>query len=148
MSISLGNYTGEPNSTPGHGKPSAEDEITLAERLEETRHHRRKQQRTQRRGNRISPEQSVQDRGETQGIRIHEGKKNQVSARVIGSRENEGRGGNMKAILRNNGPQFSNFCENDHLQIPEAHWSKDRKCNERSMHTVSKLVKTNRERVL
>lgn len=75
-------------------------------------------------------------------------KKNQVSARVIGSRENEGRGGNMKAILRNNGPQFSNFCENDHLQIPEAHWSKDRKCNERSMHTVSKLVKTNRERVL
>lgn len=47
--------------------------------------------------------------------------KNQVSARVIGSHENEGRGGNMKAILRNNDPQFSNFGENDHLQIPEAH---------------------------
>lgn len=47
--------------------------------------------------------------------------KNQVSERIIGSRENERRGGNMKVILRNNGPQFSNFCENYHLQIPEAH---------------------------
>jgi hypothetical protein len=38
--------------------------------------------------------------------------KNQVSERVIGSRENGGRGGDVKAILRNNGSEFSNFCEN------------------------------------
>lgn len=49
------------------------------------------------------------------------GEKNQVSERVIGSRGNGGRGGDVKVILRNNAPRFPISAKTINLQIPETH---------------------------